>query len=63
MRPFSYEFSSRRVRPAPRATSDSDSPFRRLTSRRCRPSSLGEREESVSASAMIRGIGPRAVSL
>ena len=63
MRPFSYEFSSRRVRPAPCATSDSDSPFRRLTSRRCRPSSLGEREVSVSASAMFRGIGPRAASL
>ncbi len=39
--PRSYATSSRRLNPAPRATSDSERPFLRRTSRRCVPSCFG----------------------
>ena len=62
--PRSYATSSRRLRPAPRATSDSDRPFRRRTDRRCLPSCFGVTVSSVvDASAMPLRIGGRAARL
>src|SRR3954447_16301109 len=56
--PRSYATSSRRLRPAPRATSDSESPLLRRTDRRCFPSSFGVTVSSVvDASAMPVHIG------
>ena len=62
--PRSYATSSRRLRPAPRATSDSERPFLRRTDRRCFPSSFGVTVSSVvDASAMVLRIGGRPARL
>jgi hypothetical protein len=62
--PRSYATSSRRLRPAPRATSDSESPFLRRTDRRCFPSCFGVTVSSVvDASDMPLRIGGRPARL
>ena len=61
--PRSYATSSRRLRPAPRATSDSERPFLRRTDRRCLPSCFGVTVIVVVASAMPLRIGGRMARL